>query len=194
MVMLGRGGAILFMNEAARLLVGERVKSLDRLFNSLPLTPGTVTEIATAEGNRQVLVAEVEAGANRRALYLLPPPEGAASPNELGWETFQDLPVPMIKLRPDGTVLAFNRMAGKLLGVSLRRDTHLSHLMEGLGRSISDWLQDSLAGRAGSEVRISQAHPNGSGGLRSGLAQPHIRRRGGGPHRGAPGRDRTQIA
>lgn len=147
MVMLGRGGAILFMNEAARLLVGERVKSLDRLFNSLPLTPGTVTEIATAEGNRQVLVAEVEAGANRRALYLLPPPEGAASPNELGWETFQDLPVPMIKLRPDGTVLAFNRMAGKLLGVSLRRDTHLSHLMEGLGRSISDWLQDSLAGR-----------------------------------------------
>ncbi|MBO9437443.1 response regulator [Sulfitobacter sp. KE29] len=103
--------------------------------------------MATAEGNRQVLVAEVEAGANRRALYLLPPPEGAASPNELGWETFQDLPVPMIKLRPDGTVLAFNRMAGKLLGVSLRRDTHLSHLMEGLGRSISDWLQDSLAGR-----------------------------------------------
>ncbi|MFG6563449.1 ATP-binding protein [Sulfitobacter sp. 1A13421] len=147
MVMLGRGGAILFMNEAARILVGERVKSLDRLFNSLPLTPGTVTEIATAEGNRQVLVAEVEAGANRRALYLLPPAEGAASPNELGWETFQDLPVPMIKLRPDGTVLAFNRMAGKLLGVSLRRDTHLSHLMEGLGRSISDWLQDSLAGR-----------------------------------------------
>ena len=147
MVMLGRGGTILFMNEAARILVGERVKSLDRLFNSLPLTPGTVTEIATAEGNRQVLVAEVEAGANRRALYLLPPPEGAASPNELGWETFQDLPVPMIKLRPDGTVLAFNRMAGKLLGVSLRRDSHLSHLMEGLGRSISDWLQDSLAGR-----------------------------------------------
>ncbi|MDF3349433.1 response regulator [Sulfitobacter sp. KE34] len=147
MAMLGRGGAILFMNEAARILVGQRVKSLDRLFNSLPLTPGTVTEIATAEGNRQVLVAEVEAGANRRALYLLPPPEGAPSPNELGWETFQDLPVPMIKLRPDGTVLAFNRMAGKLLGVSLRRGTHLSHLMEGLGRSISDWLQDSLAGR-----------------------------------------------
>ncbi|MGR3548427.1 MAG: ATP-binding protein [Roseovarius sp.] len=147
MVMLGRGGTILSMNEAARILIGERVKSLDRLFNSLPLTPGTVTEIATAEGNRQVLVAEVEAGANRRALYLLPPPEGAPSPNELGWETFQDLPVPMIKLRPDGTVLAFNRMAGKLLGVSLRRGTHLSHLMEGLGRSISDWLQDSLAGR-----------------------------------------------
>lgn len=147
MVMIGRSGAILFMNDAARSLVGERVKSLDRLFNSLPMMPGSVMEISTAQGNRQVLVAEVDAGANRRALYLLPPPDGVVSPSELGWESFQDLPVPMIKLGPDGTVLAFNRMAAKLLGVSLRRDAHLSQLMEGLGRSISDWLDDSLAGR-----------------------------------------------
>ena len=147
MVMVGRGGTILFMNEAARMFVGDRVKSMDRLFNALPLTSGTVTEISTAQGNRQVLVAEVDAGANRRALYLLPPPDGGVSASELGWETFQDLPVPMIKLGPDGTVLAFNRMAAKLLGVSLRRGAHLSQLMEGLGRSISDWLNDSLAGR-----------------------------------------------
>ena len=147
MVMVGRSGAILFMNDAARTLVGYRVKSLDRLFNSLPLTPGAVTELSTSEGSRQVLVAEIDAGANRRALYLLPPPDEIISPSELGWETFQDLPVPLIKLGPDGTVLAFNRMAAKLLGVSLRREAHLSQLMEGLGRSISDWLDDSLAGR-----------------------------------------------
>jgi two-component system cell cycle sensor histidine kinase/response regulator CckA len=145
--MVGRSGAILFMNDAARTLVGYRVKSLDRLFNSLPLTPGAVTELSTSEGSRQVLVAEIDAGANRRALYLLPPPDEIISPSELGWETFQDLPVPLIKLGPDGTVLAFNRMAAKLLGVSLRREAHLSQLMEGLGRSISDWLDDSLAGR-----------------------------------------------
>ncbi|WOI29813.1 ATP-binding protein [Sulfitobacter dubius] len=147
MVMVGRSGAILFMNDAARTVVGDRVKSLDRLFISLPITPGTVTEITTAAGNRQVLVGEIEAGANRRAIYLLPPPEGANPATDLGWESFQDLPVPLIKLGPDGTVLAFNRMAAKLLGVSLRRKAHLSQLMEGLGRSISDWLDDSLAGR-----------------------------------------------
>lgn len=147
MVMVGRSGAILFMNDAARTVVGDRVKSLDRLFISLPITPGTVTEITTAAGNRQVLVGEIEAGANRRAIYLLPPPEGANPAPDLGWESFQDLPVPLIKLGPDGTVLAFNRMAAKLLGVSLRRKAHLSQLMEGLGRSISDWLDDSLAGR-----------------------------------------------
>ncbi|NUH64207.1 response regulator [Sulfitobacter sp. S0837] len=147
MLMAGRSGAILFMNDAARSLAGGRVKSLDRLFTSLPAIPGTVAEITTAEGNMQVLVAEVSAGAGRRALYLLPPLEGAMPTGEQGWEAFQDLPVPLIKVGPDGTVQTFNRMAAKLIGVSLRHDTQLSQLMEGLGRSISDWLDDTLAGR-----------------------------------------------
>lgn len=147
MLMAGRSGAILFMNDAARSLAGGRIKSLDRLFTSMPITAGAVSEITTAEGNKQVLVAEVPAGAGRHAIYLLPAPEGAMPTGEQGWEELQDLPVPLIKVGPDGTVQTFNRMAAKLIGVSLRRDIQLSHLMEGLGRSISDWLDDTLAGR-----------------------------------------------
>ena len=147
MLMTGRSGAILFMNDAARNLAGGRIKSLDRLFTSMPPTPGAVAEITTATGNRQVLVAEVAAGAGRRALYLLPPAEGMAQASEQGWEAFQDLPVPLIKVGPDGTVQTFNRMAAKLIGVSLRQDIQLAKLMEGLGRSINDWLDDTLAGR-----------------------------------------------
>ncbi|MEX3315451.1 ATP-binding protein [Sulfitobacter sp. PS-8MA] len=147
MLMAGRSGAILYMNDAARGLAGGRVKSLDRLFTAMPVIPGSLAEITSAEGNMQVLVAEVSAGAGRRALYLLPPPEGAMPAGEQGWETLQDLPVPLIKVGPDGTVQTFNRMAAKLIGVSLRHDTQLSQLMEGLGRSISDWLDDTLAGR-----------------------------------------------
>ena len=145
MVMVGRTGAILFMNDGARALMGTRVKSLDRMFTHLPIIPGTVTELTTAEGNQSALVTEVQAGAGRRALYLLPPPEGQTTDH--GWQAFQDLPVPLIKVSPDGSVESYNRMAAKLIGVSLIEGKHLSELMEGLGRSISDWLSDTLAGR-----------------------------------------------
>ena len=55
--------------------------------------------------------------------------------------------MPLIKVAPDGAVLSFNRMATSLIGLQLAPDIHLSQLMEGLGRSINDWLGDTLAGR-----------------------------------------------
>jgi len=60
---------------------------------------------------------------------------------------FEDLPVPLIKVAPDGAVMAFNRTAAALIGKGLEEEVHLSHLMEGLGRSITDWLKDTLEGR-----------------------------------------------
>ncbi len=145
MVMVGRSGAILFMNDPARALVGGRVKALDRLFTQLPFTPGQACEITTADGPQKRLVAEVDAGAGRRALYFLPVAETAAETQ--GWQAFHDLPVPLIKVAPDGKVQSFNRMAAQLIGVCLTEDAHLSDLMEGLGRSITDWLTDTLADR-----------------------------------------------
>ena len=146
MVMVGRSDAILFMNDAARRLVGGRAKSLDRMFTKLPLLPGTQAEITTSDGPQNALIAEVQAGAGRRAIYLLPPPD-VLETGEQGWQAFHDLPVPMIKVAPDGSVQSFNRMAKTLIGVNLSEAAHLSDLMEGLGRSITDWLNDTLAGR-----------------------------------------------
>jgi two-component system cell cycle sensor histidine kinase/response regulator CckA len=145
MIMAGRTDVILFMNEAARRLIGSRVKSLDRVFLSVPVASGTVCTITTSGGPQQSFVTEISAGAGRRALYLLPTQDEQPEPQQ--WQAFLDLPVPMIKIAPDGSVQAFNRMASKLVGVSLQQNTHLSELMEGLGRSISDWLNDTLADR-----------------------------------------------
>ncbi|MEP5728749.1 MAG: ATP-binding protein [Sulfitobacter sp.] len=145
MVMVGRTDAILFMNDAARTLVGSRVKGLDRLFKQLPVVPGQTTELSTAEGSCTVLVAEVLAGAGRRALYLLPPSQQISAGQ--GWQAFQDLPVPLIKVDPDGQVQSFNKMASSLIGVSLTKDVHLNSLMEGLGRSITDWIHDTMTHR-----------------------------------------------
>ncbi|WP_276150236.1 MULTISPECIES: ATP-binding protein [unclassified Sulfitobacter] len=145
MLMVGRTDAVLFMNDAARRLIGSRIKGLDRLFNTLPVLPGLPTEVATSDGVKRVLVAEVPAGAGRRALYLLPAPEQAVEAED--WHAFEDLPVPLIKVAPDGKVQSFNRTAAKLVGVALEDNVHLSSLMEGLGRSITDWINDTLAYR-----------------------------------------------
>ena len=154
MIMVGRTDAILFMNDAARMLIGSRVKGLDRMFTKIPVVPGLVTEVSTTDGPRDVLIAEVKAGVARRALYLLPPPDQTmieitpqTEVQQQGWQAFQDLPVPLIKVAPDGRVQSFNRLATRLIGVSLTEDAHLGQLMEGLGRSISDWIKDTMAGR-----------------------------------------------
>ncbi|MFD2739275.1 ATP-binding protein [Sulfitobacter aestuarii] len=149
MIMVGRSGAILFMNAPARALIGSRVKSLDRLFTNLPVSSGQVCDITTENDSRSIMVAEVSAGAGRRALYLLPPPKDHPQVFDQGqrWQVLQDLPVPLIKVAPDGSVLSFNRMAVRLIGNSLTTEVHLGQLMEGLGQLITDWLKDTLAGR-----------------------------------------------
>jgi two-component system cell cycle sensor histidine kinase/response regulator CckA len=147
MLMVGRSGAILSMNHAARQFIGARGKSLDMVFPDQVIVPGTVMQVSTTSGNQPALIAQTDAGAGRRALYLLPPPAAGDQPQNYDWQVFQDMPIPMIKIAPDGTVQSFNKRASKLIGVVLVEGSHLSALMEGLGRSISDWLEDTLAGR-----------------------------------------------
>lgn len=146
MILVGRTNAVLYMNEQARKLAGGRIKTLDRLFKQVPVLPGTVCDITGSEGPTRVLISEVDAGAGRRAIYLLPP--GADTVVKDGWNVFQDLPVPLLKVSQDGEVQAYNRLAAGLIGVALKDQVHLSELMEGLGRSITDWLGETLAGRA----------------------------------------------
>lgn len=146
MLMLGRGDAILSMNDTARQMMGQRVKSLDRVFSSLPIRSGEIAEMSGADGRMYVMPYEVDAGAGRRALYLLP----ANAPKQSeGWQATEELPVPLLRVSAEGDVLAFSASARALLGDELREGVLLSELMEGLGRSIRDWLRDTLDGRAG---------------------------------------------
>ena len=146
MLMLGRGEAILSMNDPARRLIGQRVKKLDRIFNRLPLVSGETTEIITENGPIAVMTCELDAGVGRRSLYLLP---AVAKSNAVGWQSIEELPVPLLQVTPEGDVLTFNDSARVLVGDELREGVVLSDLMEGLGRSIRDWLRDTIDGRAG---------------------------------------------
>lgn len=146
MLIVSKSGTILFMNEAARRLVGERVKTLDRIFSDLPLRPGEEHEIAGAEGPIRALVAAIDGVGGRREVYLLPSPAGApaASADPTAFET---LPVALLRLSPTGDLREVNRAARALLG-DVAPGMALSTLLEGLGRPVNDWLADAMAGRA----------------------------------------------
>ena len=146
MLTVGRNDAVLFMNDGARRLVGQRAKSLDRIFPELPLRSGRVNKISTPEGTQTCLVVEVDGKSGRREIFLLPQSvDGDARPE--GWQFFDELPVPLLKVAPDGAILLSNRLARTLLGIEDQSSARLPDLMEGLGRSILDWLDEAAQGR-----------------------------------------------
>lgn len=148
MLTAGPAGTILFMNEAFRRLVGSRPRHLDRVFLDMPLTSGRVHRVDAANGPVDCLVAQVSGEGGRHEIYLLPtdsspPGNGAGS----GWDAIEDLPVPLLKVARTGEVLASNREARLLLPMCINPGMRLSDLLEGLGRSVIDWLSDVAEGR-----------------------------------------------
>ncbi len=159
MLMVGRTGAILYMNESARKLIGSRVKTLESVFDRVPVTSGAVSPVSTNDGSVDVLVTQIDAGAGRQAYYLLPPPENGVGTTG-SWASFEDLPVPLVRFSPDGEVRSFNRSAADLIGPALAAGEHISDLMAGLGRPITDWLEETVSDRAVQQsefLRLSRA-------------------------------------
>lgn len=145
MLTVSKTGTILFMNEALRRLVGERVRTLDRIFTELPLRSGEEHEVATTEGPMRCVVAELEGAGGRNEIYLLPMATGHRSAHDPA--SFESLPVALMRLAGDGRVLAVNRAARGLLG-TIEPEVAVADLFEGLGRPVNDWVVDALAGRA----------------------------------------------
>jgi len=155
MLTASKSGTILFMNDALRRLLGGRVKTLDRVFNDLPLSSGSAHSVVGKDGVIRTIVAELEGAAGRREIYLLP---GAAiGEQKNGGQVFDSLPVPMIKIAPTGQVIEANKLARGLMNDPLSADTDLSDLVEGLGRSVTDWLVDAANGRGLKSSEILRA-------------------------------------
>ncbi len=148
MLTVGRSGAILYMNGAARRLAGKRIKTLDHLFARLPVRPGRIAEIAGADGPRRVAIAEMPGSGGRRELYLMPvdvPPGDDSAP-------FESLPVAAAKLDDEGRILALNPPAVELLGEGTGPGDRIGPRLQGAdGTSLGDWLAETF--RNGRERR-----------------------------------------
>lgn len=141
---LSRTGTVLAMNPALRALVGERANALEEIVTDLPLRPGEEHELIAATGRLRCFVTEVEGPGDRRSVFLLPIAAGKAASHDP--TAFDSLPVALIRLTAEGRVRAINNAARLLLG-EVAAGASLSDVFEGLGRPVSDWVNDARAGR-----------------------------------------------
>ncbi len=144
-ISLGRNGAVLYMNPVARNLVGKRVKRLDDVFADLPLRPGGVHYLKGSHAGQSVLVNSADIGGGRQELVLSPIAEDRNRNDVMG--SFDGLPVPLLKVAPDGQIQRANSEARRLLDLGQREPGLIGEHMEGLGRAIKDWLQEAADGR-----------------------------------------------
>jgi two-component system cell cycle sensor histidine kinase/response regulator CckA len=155
MLTASRTGTVLFMNEALRRIVGERVKSIDRVFRDLPVRSGEVHEVSTAQGIVRATVFALEGSGGRSEYYLLPATANAEQTAE-DPAAFEVLPVALMRLAADGRVREVNRAARILIG-RVEAGSNLSDLVEGLGRPVADWLADAIAGRSNGRPEVLRA-------------------------------------
>ena len=147
MLTAGPSGTILYMNEAFRRAIGGRAKSLEAVFEDLPLVSGGRHRLRGSDGPVETLVAEVTGAGGRREIYLLPV-EAAAQDRLPGWQASEDLPVPLLKVAASGDVLEANRQARALLKADMSGPLRLGDVLDGLGRPVGQWLRDAAATEA----------------------------------------------
>ncbi len=156
MMTISKAGTVLFMNDALRRLLGGRGARLDQIINDLPLRPGEVHEVAGLEGNLKAQVCVIESTVGRREVYLMPHLDEAAAPRR-DWDLFDEMPVPLLKIAPNGEILVCNRPARQLLALDQAQGAFLGDLVEGLGRPVTDWLEASASATGGQKSEFVRA-------------------------------------
>ncbi len=153
MITVGRQGAVLFMNAAARAICGQRMRTLDQIFSVLPIRTGQINFIKNDKEPISVVVMERTTTGGRHEIFLMPCDE---TPGLSEHKVFETLPVPLIRLAEDGEILQANALAILMLGQSDSIGKNLSDTMQGLGRPIKHWLEDALNNQSGSQAEVLQ--------------------------------------
>ncbi|MEX5728841.1 two-component system cell cycle sensor histidine kinase/response regulator CckA [Rhodovulum iodosum] len=147
----GQSGTILYLNDAARALLGGQPRRLDQVFpRGLP-RPGALARIAGDNGPVSVRFLEIAGRHGRREIYLWPQ---EALAEMAGPDLFESLPVALLKLTPEGEVQLINHQARALLGVSGEATVDFCARIEGPGRPVRDWLADTAQGRAAHRAEV----------------------------------------
>ena len=143
-------GRILGGNALARSLLGEIPASLPLLLKGEPLVAGEAGRFLHGANGNSMLAFELWNSDGWREIAFLPSnmPDDPAPEKSLARSDLLDvLPVPMLKVTSDGSLLSANHEARAILSLGDGPLPPLFELVEGMGRSISDWLDDAAKGR-----------------------------------------------
>ncbi|WP_282021233.1 hybrid sensor histidine kinase/response regulator [Ruegeria faecimaris] len=133
----GRNGALLRINGAAEQILGQRPDNLAQVLTGAQPELGEVVQVQTAQGPIPATMAELSRSGTTRDLLVLP--LDRAQESGIG-ASFVDLPVPVMTLSPDGSILEANRLATRLVGNIEPGESNVVHIMHGLGYPVLDWL------------------------------------------------------
>lgn len=147
---VGSRGSVLYVNDAGRQFLGFRPRVISDVFGDAKIHSGSLKYIATAEGESHVTVAIIDGSVGRREIYLIPI-YWDAGPRSLPteWDAIEDLPVPLLKIGPNGKVRASNREARNLLDIAAADGMKVGDILDGLGRPIIDWIKEAVDGCGG---------------------------------------------
>lgn len=145
MLIASHEGSIHYANPALKALIGVGRTHLTQILPDLPVRPGKIHRLETVNGICRVRTAEYSGPTGRREIYLFP---DDTVDDATDWSMADDFPVPMLKLSARGRVLIANARARDLLGPGASEGRELSDLVEGLGRSVAEWLTEAETGAA----------------------------------------------
>ena len=125
-------------------------KIFDRVAD-LPLRNGSSLNIKTQDGECRVTMVVTEAPDGARQVTLVPL-VNTETARDAGTVLLQPgllgaLPVPMLKIAADGSLIEANSEAQAIFGLTGGDLPPLFELVEGMGRPIADWLADAAEGR-----------------------------------------------
>lgn len=153
---IGSLGEVLTQNVSASELFCEQLVHLDQICETEHLRDGEIHTFKAGQTSFAYLVGQwecTEKGGQQRKLVVVPT-KASSTRLSKAEALFDDLPVPLLKLKRDGEIVLANRSVRQLVGSQAVPGQRLEDLLEGLGRSIIDWLGDVFAGRGAKHSEI----------------------------------------
>ncbi|KIT15661.1 Blue-light-activated protein [Jannaschia aquimarina] len=173
MLTVGSSGTILYMNEPLRSALGRRITRLDDLFDDLPLRNGAVHRMRAGKEPVEVRVVLSRPVADRKEIFLLPVEEGAHQDTGSDLTRLLDsLPIAVLRIDGRGNVVSLNRLALKLLPAAAEGNLSLAALVEGLGRSVDEWVAEAIDGRGLNRPEVVRVSHQGERYLQITLGRP----------------------
>jgi two-component system, cell cycle sensor histidine kinase and response regulator CckA len=159
-ISVGPEGGILKVNDSARHLIGDDAKTVEDIFQDMPLRTGAIHRLKPELGASDSMVWFSEAEDGGGNIALIPAAAQIAALPE-SWTVIEELPVPLLKIARSGEILASNRAARTLVQREIRTNARLSDLFEGLGRPIIDWLEEVAGGHTSGDKQFLRSHGEG---------------------------------
>ena len=158
---LSEDNQILWLNACAKRVFGAVTEELTTQFSSSKIRNGASLPLKTKDGECRMTFVVSNEDEGARTITVVPQINTETAPigdTVLAHPGLLDaLPVPMLKIASDGTLIEANTEARAIFGLKGGPLPPLFELVEGMGRPISDWLTDAAEGRGLLQPEIVRA-------------------------------------